>query len=42
MTVVFTLIAVGVIVFILRTSRRIRSLPWAITLGCCSAGRPGT
>src|ERR1043166_869743 len=28
MTVVFTLIAVGVILFILRTSRRLRSLPW--------------
>ncbi len=30
MTVVFTVIAVGVIIFILRTSRRIFSLPWAV------------
>jgi signal peptidase II len=41
MTVVFTLIAVGVIVFILRTSRRLRSLPWAITLGLLLGGATG-
>jgi signal peptidase II len=41
MTVVFTLIAAGVIVFILRTSRRLRSLPWAITLGLLLGGAMG-
>jgi signal peptidase II len=41
MTVVFTLIAVGVIFFILRTSRRLRSLPWAITLGLLLGGATG-
>jgi signal peptidase II len=41
MTVVFTLIAAGVIVFILRTSRRLRSLPWAITLGLLLGGATG-
>jgi lipoprotein signal peptidase len=41
MTVVFTLIAVGVIFFILRTSRRLRSLPWAITFGLLLGGATG-
>jgi len=41
MTVVFTLIAVGVIVFILRTSRQLRSLPWAVTLGLLLGGATG-
>jgi signal peptidase II len=41
MTIVFTLIAVGVIFFILRTSRRLRSLPWAITLGLLLGGATG-
>jgi signal peptidase II len=41
MTVVFTLIAVGVIVFILRTSRRIYSLPWAVALGLLLGGAVG-
>jgi lipoprotein signal peptidase len=41
LTVVFTLIAVGVIGFILRTSRRLRSLPWAITLGLLLGGAMG-
>src|SRR5215831_5043765 len=41
MTVVFTLIAVGVIVFILRTSRRISSLPWAVALGLLLGGAMG-
>jgi signal peptidase II len=41
MTVVFSLIAVGVIVFILRTSRRLRSVPWAITLGLLLGGATG-
>jgi signal peptidase II len=41
MTIVFSLIAVGVIVFILRTSRRLRSLPWAVTLGLLLGGATG-
>ena len=41
MTVVFTAIAVGVIIFILRTARRLRSLPWAITLGLLLGGAAG-
>jgi signal peptidase II len=41
MTVVFSAIAVGVIVFILRTSRRIRSLAWAICLGLLLGGATG-
>lgn len=41
MTVVFTAIAVGVIVFILRTARRLRSLPWAVTLGLLLGGATG-
>jgi signal peptidase II len=41
MTVVFTLIAVGVIVFILRTSRRISGLPWAVALGLLLGGAMG-
>jgi signal peptidase II len=40
-TVVFTAIAVGVIAFILRTSRRIRSVPWAISLGLLLGGATG-
>jgi lipoprotein signal peptidase len=41
MTIVFTAIAVGVIIFILRTSRRIRSVPWAIMLGLLLGGATG-
>ncbi|HEY3734037.1 MAG TPA: signal peptidase II [Streptosporangiaceae bacterium] len=41
MTVVFTAIAVGVIIFILRTARRLRSVPWAITLGLLLGGATG-
>ena len=41
LTVVFTVIAVGVIVFILRTSRRIQSLAWAVTLGLLLGGATG-
>jgi signal peptidase II len=41
LTVLFTAIAVGVIVFILRTSGRIRSLPWAISLGLLLGGATG-
>jgi signal peptidase II len=38
---VFTLIAVAVIISILRTSRRLRSLPWAMTLGLLLGGATG-
>ncbi|HEY7488267.1 MAG TPA: signal peptidase II [Streptosporangiaceae bacterium] len=41
MTLVFTVIAVGVIVAILRTARRLRSLPWAISLGLLLGGATG-
>ncbi len=41
LTLVFTAIAVGVIIFVLRTSRRIRSLPWAVTLGLLLGGAMG-
>ncbi|MDR0343721.1 MAG: signal peptidase II [Nocardiopsaceae bacterium] len=41
MTVVFSLIAVGVIVFIVRTSRRLGSAPWAVTLGLLLGGATG-
>lgn len=38
MTVVFTVIAVAVTVVIVRTARRLRSLPWAVTLGLLLGG----
>jgi signal peptidase II len=41
MTVVFSLIAVAVIVAILRTARRLRSGPWAVTLGLLLGGAAG-
>jgi signal peptidase II len=41
LTIVFSAIAVGVIVFILRTSRRIRSVPWAVSLGLLLGGATG-
>jgi signal peptidase II len=40
-TVAFTAIAIGVIIFILRTSRRLQSLPWAVTLGLLLGGAAG-
>jgi lipoprotein signal peptidase len=40
-TIVFSLIAITVIVVILRSSRRIRSVPWAITLGLLLGGATG-
>jgi lipoprotein signal peptidase len=40
-TIVFSAIALGVIIFILRTSRRIHSLPWAVTLGLLLGGATG-
>jgi signal peptidase II len=41
LTVAFTTIAAGVIAFILRTSRRIRSAPWAVSLGLLLGGATG-
>ena len=40
-TVLFSAIAVGVVVFILRASRQIRSVAWAITLGLLLGGATG-
>jgi signal peptidase II len=40
-TAVFTLIAIGVIVVILRLSRRLYSAPWAIALGLLLGGAVG-
>jgi signal peptidase II len=40
-TIAFTLIAVGVIFFIVRTSRRLYSMAWAITLGLLLGGAAG-
>src|SRR6478609_8368846 len=41
MTVVFTVIALGVVVYILRTARNLRSVGWAITLGLLLGGATG-
>ncbi|GLK10847.1 signal peptidase II [Streptosporangium carneum] len=41
MTIVFTIIASGVVVAILRTARNLRSLPWAVTLGLMLGGALG-
>jgi signal peptidase II len=41
MTIAFTAIAIGVIIFILRTSRRLHSLAWAVTLGLLLGGAAG-
>ncbi|MEV5755069.1 signal peptidase II [Actinoallomurus sp. NPDC052308] len=41
MTYVFTVIATGVVVAILRYARRLRSLPWAVTLGLLLGGALG-
>ncbi|MBB5077119.1 signal peptidase II [Nonomuraea endophytica] len=41
MTFVFTIIASGVVVAIIRTARKLRSLPWAITLGLLLGGALG-
>lgn len=40
-TVLYSVIALAVIVVILRTSRRIRSVPWAICLGLLLGGATG-
>ncbi|WP_327291593.1 signal peptidase II [Streptomyces sp. NBC_01198] len=41
MTIIFTVIAVGVIVMIARLSRRLYSVPWAIALGLLLGGAFG-
>ena len=41
MTIVFTAIAAAVIVYILRAARKLRSAPWAITLGLLLGGATG-
>jgi signal peptidase II len=41
LTIVFTLIALGVIFFIVRTSRRLYSMSWAVTLGLLLGGAAG-
>jgi signal peptidase II len=40
-TIVFTLIACGVVVAILRTARNLRSAPWAVCLGLLLGGAVG-
>jgi signal peptidase II len=40
-TIVFTAIALGVVSYIVRTARRLRSLGWAITLGLLLGGAMG-
>jgi len=40
-TIVFTAIAVAVIIYIVRAARKLRSLPWAITLGLLLGGATG-
>jgi len=41
MTIVFTAIAVGVVIYILRAARNLRSLGWAIALGLLLGGATG-
>jgi signal peptidase II len=41
MTIVFTVVAVGVIVYILRAARNLRSIGWAVTLGLLLGGATG-
>ena len=41
LTILFSLIAITVIVVILRSSRRIRSAPWAVALGLLLGGATG-
>jgi signal peptidase II len=40
-TIVFSAIAVGVVIFIIRAARRINSLPWAVALGLLLGGACG-
>jgi signal peptidase II len=41
MTIVFTAIAAGVVIYILRTARNLRSVGWAIALGLLLGGATG-
>jgi len=41
MTIVFTVIALGVIIYILRAARNLRSIGWAIALGLLLGGATG-
>ncbi|GII90334.1 signal peptidase II [Sinosporangium siamense] len=41
LTLVLTLIAIGVVIAILRTAKNLRSLPWAVTLGLLLGGALG-
>ncbi|MFC4059899.1 signal peptidase II [Planomonospora corallina] len=41
MTIIFTFVAAGVVIAILRTARHLRSLPWAVTLGLLLGGALG-
>jgi signal peptidase II len=41
MTIVFTAIALGVVVYILRAARNLRSIGWAVTLGLLLGGAAG-
>lgn len=41
LTVVFAVVAIGVVAYILHTARRLRSVPWAITLGLLLGGACG-
>ncbi len=41
MTIVFTVIALGVVVYILRAARNLRSIGWAIALGLLLGGATG-
>src|SRR6266550_2762664 len=41
MTIVFTVIALGVVIYILRAARNLRSIGWAITLGLLLGGATG-
>jgi len=41
MTIVFTAIALGVVVYILRAARNLRSIGWAIALGLLLGGATG-
>jgi signal peptidase II len=41
MTIVFTVIAAGVIVYVLRVARKLRSIGWAVALGLLLGGAAG-
>jgi signal peptidase II len=41
MTIVFTLIAAGVVIYILRTARKLYSIGWAVALGLLLGGATG-